>query len=465
MTLRQRYRNWILRRRWRKARRNENEPLREFVYLDDVSVYSLVASQVGMIVTELTDTQATSLQNDIAGSVGATAGFAKAEVGSRIQASETQSSQVLRKAIVQTTFKQLRDQLYRYNHESRSLAMRPVVSYQPPAWVRTVADLERAAIEGAVGDWIVDPERLRRGQLVEVEVRLEAEPIFHVGAIVSGVLDIVQDDPAVFGVQNSAELAQMRAINRMLEKLLVGLVPLRGRAVDHEVVELQGKEWLVHRAMLDHLAERPSQVRPLYLVGVAEQALFWKDVRRVLFSGSSYHVLARLAQDGVQRSWTPVKLVEVLRDVMPDVATIIDSTNRDVLATIRGAVTSNPPDSGATRVREVLVTYASLLAERAGVSISDQELEQAELLDVPTADVARTVRELRPCFDPITRFVEARTNVKVDRETASNYRAAAMTHAGLVLDADNRGLAPQSSPDRPLTGERFLDAELVAIYW
>jgi phage terminase large subunit GpA-like protein len=51
MTLRQRYRNWILQRRWRKARRNENEPLREFVYLDEVSVYSLVASQIGMIVT------------------------------------------------------------------------------------------------------------------------------------------------------------------------------------------------------------------------------------------------------------------------------------------------------------------------------------------------------------------------------------------------------------------------------
>ena len=68
MTLRQRYRNWVVRRRWRKAGRNEDEPLREFVYLDDVSVYSLVASQVGMIVTELTETQATSLQSDISGS-------------------------------------------------------------------------------------------------------------------------------------------------------------------------------------------------------------------------------------------------------------------------------------------------------------------------------------------------------------------------------------------------------------
>jgi hypothetical protein len=161
VTLRQWYRNWILRRRWRRAGRNDNEPLREFVYLDDVSVYSLVASQVGMIVTELTETQATSLQSDVSSLVGASAGVAKAQVGSRIQASETQSSQVLRKAIVQTTFKQLRDQLYRFDHERRYLAIRPIVPDQPPAWVRTVADLERAAIEGAVGDWIVDPKQHR----------------------------------------------------------------------------------------------------------------------------------------------------------------------------------------------------------------------------------------------------------------------------------------------------------------
>jgi hypothetical protein len=389
MTLRQWYRNWRLRRRWRKASWNENEPLREFVYLDDVSVYSLVASQVGMIVTELTETQATSLQSDVSGSVSATAGFAKAEVGSRLQASETQGSQVLRKAIIQTTFKQLRDQLYRSDRDGRSLALRPIGSYQPPAWIRSVGDLERAAIEGAGSDWIIDPERLRRGQLVELEVRLEAEPIFHASAVIAGVLDFVQDDPAVFGVQNPAELTQIRAITRMLEKLLVGLVPLRGRAVDYEVVELQGKEWLVHRAMLDHLSDPPSHVRPLYLVGVAEQALFCKDVRRVLFSGSSYCILARLARDKLQRSWTPVKLVEVLRDVIPEFAAIVDSTSRDFLTTLRTPVTSDPPDSGTSRFREILVTYASLLADRVGVSVSDQELEEAGLLDAPTATEAR----------------------------------------------------------------------------
>lgn len=92
-------RGWLRRRRqrrrWKKADRNRTGALREFVYLDEVSVYSLMASQVGLIVTELTETQATSLQSEVSSGVGMSAPL-KAEIGSKVQAGETRSSQVLR---------------------------------------------------------------------------------------------------------------------------------------------------------------------------------------------------------------------------------------------------------------------------------------------------------------------------------------------------------------------------------
>jgi hypothetical protein len=47
------FRQW--RRRW--AAKNEKGMLREFVYLDEVSVYSLIASRLGPIAAEFTDTQ------------------------------------------------------------------------------------------------------------------------------------------------------------------------------------------------------------------------------------------------------------------------------------------------------------------------------------------------------------------------------------------------------------------------
>jgi hypothetical protein len=46
------------------------------------------------------------------------------------------------------------------------------------------------------------PEDLSRGDLVEVDVELEAEPIYQASAVISGMLEIVQDDPAGFGLRD-----------------------------------------------------------------------------------------------------------------------------------------------------------------------------------------------------------------------------------------------------------------------
>jgi len=107
------------------------------------------------------------------------------------------------------------------------------------------------------------------------------------------VLEIIQDDPAAFGVQDVGELAQVRLVSRMVEKVLAGLVPVRGRALNYQVVEVDSEEWLLHTGLIAQLQPRPAATS-VFLVGVAQQGLFWKDVRRVLFSGSSYRVLARL---------------------------------------------------------------------------------------------------------------------------------------------------------------------------
>jgi hypothetical protein len=63
-------------------------------------VYSLVASRLGPIAAEFTETETRSLQSELSGSVGANAGIAKSEVSSRMQAAESQGSQVLRKSML-----------------------------------------------------------------------------------------------------------------------------------------------------------------------------------------------------------------------------------------------------------------------------------------------------------------------------------------------------------------------------
>jgi hypothetical protein len=455
MSVSGRLRRWRHRRRWKKAERNQQGTLREFVYLDEVSVYSLMASQVGLIVTELTETQATSLQSEVSSGLGVSAPL-KAEVGSKIQAGETQSSQVLRKAIIQTTFKQLHDTATK----SGALGLR-VVDGEVPA-VRTLHDVKRLGRDGLRSTWAVDPARLRRGDLIEMDVQLEPEPIFQAGAVISGVLEIVQDDPTAFGIRDLGELGQVRLVSRMLDKVLAGLVPLRGRATNYEAVKIDGEEWLVHTALTGQLTQRPARPVPVVLVGVAEQGLFWKDVRRVLFSGSSYRVLARLNRTGLQDSWTPVKLVDLLRDVIPDFAEVMDTMNRSVLSAMSSAVVAPQGTSPTHRVRAATVAYATLLGARAGVELAEDELESAGLFNHDFTDTDVNVRNWREVLGPVTKFIEEKIGQTVVREVASDYRVAAITEAGLL---ESSAQAPTFETRPAKARERFLDSEIVAVYW
>jgi hypothetical protein len=462
MTLRDWYRSWLRRRRWKRAVRRQNTPLREFVYLDDVSVYSLYASRKGPIATELTETEAASLQSETSTSAGINAIVGKADFGSRMQAQNSRGTQVVRKSIIQTTFKEL------YDLEWKSLVLRPVEKGIEQVPFESIEDLERAAKTETSDGWLLDPTSLRRGELVELQVELEAEPIFRAGAVLSSVLDIIEDNPTIYGVHNVDELADMHAVNRMLGRLLAGLVPVRGRAVDYRVVELAGKEWLVHRNALAQLDRAATvRTRPLFLVGVAEESLFWKDIRRVLFTGSSYRVLARLSREGIHGTWTPVKLADVLRSVVPDVAVAIESANRGILAVMTGAPLADQDAARSEMVRDALLSYGLALTEAMGRTLDTEELTQAVTLERPDPDSLRSVVARRQAFAEVTRFVERRLGVAVDPTTAANCRTAALIEAGFTLDGQVATHPPVVEPAEPSSqsDERFLDSEIVAIYW
>lgn len=104
--LRDRFRCW----RRRRASKRNRPALREFIYLDEVSVYSLIASRLGPIATQFTETERATLQGEAGSSISSSVpGVAKAEVRARAVTIRSQETQVLKKSIVQTTFKKLHD--------------------------------------------------------------------------------------------------------------------------------------------------------------------------------------------------------------------------------------------------------------------------------------------------------------------------------------------------------------------
>jgi hypothetical protein len=451
---------WYRRRRRQRAFKKHPD-LREFVYLDDVSVFSLIASQLGPVATEFTSTEAASLQGEISGTFGANIGIKKAEASSRLHTEQTQTSQVVRRSIIQNTFNELRDQV-----TSKDLVLSvegPELRMDALAGARTLDQIHQVAPRG-----VVSPEVLERGELIEVDVELEADPIFKVNAAVSAVIEIVQETPQLFGDDVMASMADARAMQKIIDRLLTGLVPIRGRLIDYYTVELGGERRIVRREVADALPTSAGwRVRPLYLVGVASEALFWKDVRLVLFSKTKHRVMCRLSHDGVQERWTASKLVEVLASTFPQIGDQLDDAIDAALAALDATTgQTDTLDEREIRVREALIGYGQAIAEAHGHEITATDLAHVGFPRFEDVKGFGDLATRRLAFASVAETVATRFGLSLDPDELPSLRSASLLKAGLDLTGQAiTSAAPHvgSSTDAP--DGMFLEAQFVAIYW
>lgn len=454
-----RFKLWRRRRKEMSANK-EAFALREFVYLDEVSVTSLLSSRLGAIPSEFTDSRTDTTTAELSSELAASVAVVKPKISSRLEATQTQNRQVLRKATIQATFKNLHD------IERESLVVRPVTDDDKvPGQEASRSAVASPADWLHLGPWLLDGKAFKRGRLAEVEVELQADPLFRVSAIVSTYADIVKDSNELASQVDQEGLRQVTEINRLLAKLMVGLVPIRCRVVDYKAVTVGGDDYLVHQAVLNQIpsSERPP-VKPVYLVGVAEQDLFWKDIRRILFSKARVRVLCRLNDVGFADSWTPVKLVDVLGEVAPSLAREMEVFGSGALqAMVEG---SQVQQQFVEPRFSTLVVYGDLLAQHYGVTLGDADRSRLETLAGENADLLLSVPESRVGFREITKFIDEQLAGEIDPEVAARLRMDARQQAGLSIATPSSQSA--LTPGHNLQGPedcRYLDTEIIAIYW
>lgn len=454
-------------KQWRQRRRDEPIAQRamdllEFVYLDDVSVISLLSSRLGKLPSEFTDTLANTSTAEVNANAEANAAtILKSRIGSRYEASWTENSQVLSKATIQATFKRLRE------IEEQSLVLCPVLSSKsPPGNEKIQETLTSGIIDDDTHPWVVTTEDLRRGQLAEVEVELQADPAFKVSAIFTTFKELADESADLLGQTDRLSFEKAIELNRVLEKLMGDLVPLRCRVVDYEVISTGSQTFLIHRRALEQLpeAERPA-TRSLYLVGVTERSLFWKDIRRVLFSRARFRVLCRLNYEGLRTTWTAVKMADVLGEVVPALKREIDILGPGMLKLM---AESNTTHGKFIEPRfRALSTFGEQLAQHLGLELDDNDRRQIEMLASETADLITSIPESRKAFTQITEFLTMRSASEIiDPAVVANLRVRA---------CQQHGLFPGGSAVRTETvaiphavdddGDEFLDTEIIAIYW
>jgi hypothetical protein len=415
-----------------------------------VSVDSLVQSVRTGTLDQYTETRNDEFQTEIEANIGVSNLVTSAGLKSRMQSMISDGSQALRRVGIQARFGELHKIVWARR------VMRPADDEAIP----TLSDVEglRALSDGPSGNpiWAMPASALTRGGVIEVDVELGSEPLFHMVEAMHQFLDLWPENPQEVGLQELPDLGQAQAMSQMVSTMLGGLVPVRSRALHFEVATIDGEAWLVHPAVVDQLPpESVAHRRPLNVVGAATQEKFWKDRRRVVFAGARYRVLARLVLDGVVDGWSPVKMVDTFKDFAPGFSEGLDAATRQGEALLRGKDPSVPVlDSTGLDARQVIERFTEELTTRFDSSVTTDELITAGLLPADGARV-QSLEAARPLLDRVTAHVTGVVG-QLDQQDLSDARLAAYQQ---VRDA----ASPTS--DTKVEAPALVEVEFVAIYW
>lgn len=434
-------------RKWRSERR-------EFIYLDEVSVTSLIAARDGEIADSVTDKLTRSAESESKFSASVPIAGAKLGSESRQRVTDTSSREVVRRAVIQSTFRDLRtggkpDSLPLVR-DNRELPKKLVGILNTPGDLsaRTQRILRKA---GA----FTPLDSLKRGDVIEIDVRLRPNKLFSFVSAIESFADMMQGRSGIFG-DAANQVGQVTPIAEVIDRLMVGLVPIHGTPANFAIVDLDERPHLIDTRVIKSGSELAASAKPFELVALTETDAYWKDLRRVLFTQNRYSIYARVVSPGLQEEWNPVKLADVMGDVSTDLANHI----RELPRFLDDAMGGDEPEP-ALDIRGVMHQFADTISQEFGVQPDDTTV--ADTVTTAVAAYRNAGEDLaaqRGSFDLIVRLYESVGDLKLDRNLVARARAA------IELDGRARATIGRGDPTAQ-RGEpaKKLEVEVVAIYW
>ncbi|WP_156913990.1 DUF6414 family protein [Brevibacterium album] len=431
---------------WNRKRNEPRDRHREFIYLDEVSVVSLLAGLQGEIKEAVTDTLSRTEDHSLGGTIGAAK--AGASVESRLGASRTSTNEVVRRAVIQSTFRDLwrRDVGVLLHNISgiKRRSRKPIHSYR---------DLENALPRLKKAKLAVPLSEIHRGDIVEMDVKIEADQFFKIITMGTTILDLMNGREHLFGISD-ADVREVAPMIKVLRELLVGLVPMRGLATSHSVIEVAGERVVIATELLGN--EVRGGARPLELVGFAESDSFWRDLRRTLFSGSTFTVYARAEGPVLSSPWSPIKIADLLESLAPDLRDqVVLPLQQLDLGNTQSVET---PETRATAQFQ-LDNFAVALQAASGTTPDSTAVNEAVATAIPALASATTIEERRRAFEPVAQAVAGED---ADRDLLLRIRSDWIDR--LPAPVQNHSPVPRQQPDSEVSPVQ-LEVGFVALYW
>lgn len=427
--------------------------IREYVYLDDVSVYSLLASTTGELTMrrtrrELDRSEQTSRKELLAELSGGSLGYSKKDV----DISETEST-VARQSVIQSKFKEL--------YEARSDEL--ILNQEDEIDLSQIGtefdgDALYTHITENSGENKYSAASINRGDLVEVQVELSSERIYDYYTVFDDLLDLLREHQGVLDIDDQQVFELGDFFVKTVDTLLVDLIPIVGEVQTHQVVQTEDDRRYVLPSdiaePLDDMYESVSTA-PLKVSGLIEEELLWQDKRRVLFDDEEYTIFCRVDSPQLQEDWNPLKLADVVENVSDDSATKILNLPEELENSNEGV----KEEDFLKSISEELQIYTDYLEERHG-EIQQIFCDYARVVAMADhSDSRRSEFDIRrDIYEEYTDILETHLGYEISSRERTKFREGAKAAQNNV-----DGVEESNSTDD--SEEFYLESSIVAIYW
>jgi hypothetical protein len=425
--------------------------LREFIYLDEVSLRSLLSSQKGHLEEGSTRQVANTIgaENTSTGNVGVP-NVASLSNATRFQTSNSITLQTSSKATSQSWFREFHNMV----------GLRLIEPQDNVREFNETVDIEKCGNRSVS----VRASELDRGELVEFRVRLTGDPVYHLSTLASEFTGMANDADELFSAVDSMNaLKELLPVNKILQRLLAGLIPIRATALDYVAVKVGDTEYMVHANAIKNLN---VAVQTIELVGVTELLAYWKDIRRVIFSNSEFTMLCRISRAGLHETWTPIKLADLFQKVAPQLNAQISASGALAFS---GIGTAKAENQNLTKMTEALRAFSRFVLDGWKIQPTEVQHQGIEQRIIELQSEFSSVSAQKSAFLQLKFKLERDFERKLDLPEYATIRDQARKAAMLPLFPS---LTSNENSNQTTTLEetteklpRLMDVEVIAIYW
>ncbi|WP_285271123.1 DUF6414 family protein [Halobacterium salinarum] len=411
--------------------------LREFVYIDEDALISLLASTTGGITQQRTTTQRERISSSIKGSLG--------PLGSSIGSEKEKATQAVRRYVIQSNFKEF------YDMRSGDISITDDPDDPPGVYV-AAADSEQIR-QVAPGLDSSRTTELSRGRLFELDVTLGSSRIYDYFKVFGAFEEIIDSFSTEEEVRQqlrrqNVSSEKIAMIIDLMDTLMAGLVPIECTISNYGVAQ-DNQEVLVHKEWADTNGIEYEECRA---VGFIDEDNLWQDPTEVLFERDEFTIYGRIDDPIPSTEWNPLKLVDVVQSILPELGNELGNLQTDL----------EDPESSSTNhgdqsVEDELENYLGWIAEEQGTTLSD-ESKKAVIESVgPPVLNPLPLSAKKELFESAERTLSE--EVDEDMEVSAEQRAEYLSQVW----------QPRQSGEENEKGnqadENYLTTNFVAIYW